>query len=140
MFLSNSAQDELGGFDVELLEGAEKRVSPDSDAPFETRPIGGIELDTLIPVLEIDQEHWAGRNVHVRPSFADEDRAEEGHVQAFDHELAERIFRDGFRSVTPNGVLGDARGMTVEIGERCIANAADGIAAVFDANGARRTE
>ena len=67
----------------------------------------------------------------IRPDLVREDRAEAGHIADFDDALAERIFRDGFRSVTPNGILGDARGMSRRIGERCIANAADGIAAVL---------
>jgi creatinine amidohydrolase len=54
-------------------------------------------------------------------------------MQKFDQALMERIFREGFRAVTPNGVLGDARGATVEIGEACIAHAADGIARVLGA-------
>ena len=52
----------------------------------------------------------------------------EGIVVA-DDALLERIFRDGFRSVTPNGVLGDARGMSEEIGARCLRRSAEVIAA-----------
>ena len=63
-----------------------------------------------------------------------ESRAERGHVQEFDEELAERIFRHGFRTVTPNGILGDARGMSAAIGERCIANTTDGIADALSAS------
>ena len=48
----------------------------------------------------------------IRPELVRESRAERGHVQDFDEELAERVFRDGFRTVTPNGILGDARGMS----------------------------
>ena len=70
-------------------------------------------------------------SIRFQPDLVREDRAEAGHVADFDDALAERIFRDGFRSVTPNGILGDARGMSREIGERCIANAADGIAAAL---------
>ena len=69
----------------------------------------------------------------IRPDLVREERAEKGHVQEFDDELMERIFRDGFRAVTPNGVLGDARGASAAIGESCIANAADGIVAVLEA-------
>jgi creatinine amidohydrolase len=65
----------------------------------------------------------------IRPDLVRKDRAEEGHMQHFDEALMDRIFRDGFRAVTPNGILGDARGATREIGESCIAYAADGIAA-----------
>jgi len=70
----------------------------------------------------------------IRPELVRESRAEHGHVQSFDEELAERIFRDGFRTVTPNGILGDARGMSADIGERCITNVADGIADVLSAS------
>jgi len=68
----------------------------------------------------------------IRPELVRRDRAEAGHVQEFDEELMERIFRDGFRVVTPNGVLGDARDATEDIGEACIAYAADGIAAFLE--------
>lgn len=73
----------------------------------------------------------------LRPDLVRVDRAEEGHVQAFDEALKERIFREGFRAVTPNGILGDARGATQEIGEACIAAAADGIAAALEAGAPR---
>lgn len=69
----------------------------------------------------------------IRPDLVRRDRAETGHVQAFDEALRDRIFRDGFRTVTPNGILGDARGATREIGEACIARAADGIVAALGA-------
>jgi creatinine amidohydrolase len=67
----------------------------------------------------------------IRPDLVRADRAERGHVQAFDRDLMDRIFRDGFRAVTPNGILGDARGASVEIGEACIARAAEGIASAL---------
>lgn len=67
----------------------------------------------------------------IRPELVREELAESGTVVSFDDSVAERIFRDGFRSVTPNGVLGDARGMSREIGDLCIARAADGIAAAL---------
>ncbi len=69
----------------------------------------------------------------IRPDLVRQDRAEAGHVQDFDEALMERIFRDGFRAVTPNGILGDARGATAEMGETCVANVADGIVAVLEA-------
>lgn len=67
----------------------------------------------------------------IRPDLVRGDRAAEGHVQEFDEALMDRIFREGFRAVTPNGVLGDARGATEAIGTACIAHAADGIAAAL---------
>ncbi len=63
----------------------------------------------------------------IRPDLVRKDLAEQGCLADFDDALSDRIFRDGFRSVTPNGILGDAHGMSREIGERCIAYAADGI-------------
>jgi creatinine amidohydrolase len=69
----------------------------------------------------------------LRPELVRMDEAAEGHIQEFDDALMERIFREGFRAVTPNGVLGDARGATRAIGESCIARAADGIAEAFGA-------
>jgi creatinine amidohydrolase len=67
----------------------------------------------------------------IRPDLVREDLAEQGYLADFDDALIERIFRDGFREVTPNGVLGDAQGMSRKIGERCIEHAADGIAAAL---------
>jgi creatinine amidohydrolase len=67
----------------------------------------------------------------IRPDLVREAKAEEGHVQTFDEALMGRIFTEGFRAVTPNGVLGDARGATAAIGASCIARAADGIAAAL---------
>jgi creatinine amidohydrolase len=67
----------------------------------------------------------------IRPDLVRQELAEEGYMGGFTEDLMERIFRDGFRSVTPNGILGDPRGMSAEIGERCIARAADAIAADF---------
>ena len=67
----------------------------------------------------------------IRPELVRDDLAAPGYVAGFDEEVAGRIFRDGFRAVTPNGVLGDARGMSRAIGERCIARAADGVAAAL---------
>ncbi len=67
----------------------------------------------------------------LRPDLVHRERAAPGHIGGFNEELARRIFGEGFRSVTPNGVLGNPRGMSREIGERCIAATADAIAAVL---------
>ncbi|MDX1394904.1 MAG: creatininase family protein [Gemmatimonadota bacterium] len=47
--------------------------------------------------------------------------------------LVERIIAEGFATVTPNGILGDARGGTAELGEKLIAALADVVAAAFGA-------
>lgn len=67
----------------------------------------------------------------IRPELVRDDLAAPGYVAGFGEAVAERVFRDGFRAVTPNGVLGDARGMSRAIGERCIARAAEGVAAAL---------
>ena len=71
----------------------------------------------------------------IRPELVRREDAEAGFVAPFDDAVAERVFRDGFRAVTANGVLGDARGMSRSIGERCIARAAAGVAAALRAQG-----
>ena len=45
--------------------------------------------------------------------------------------LAQSIFQEGLKSVTPNGILGDARGMSEQLGEKCIAALADVMARHF---------
>jgi creatinine amidohydrolase len=67
----------------------------------------------------------------IRPDLVRKERAERGHVQPFDGELMDRIFQEGFRAVTPNGVLGDARGANESMGEACITRAAEGIVAAL---------
>jgi creatinine amidohydrolase len=71
----------------------------------------------------------------IRPDLVQEELAAAGYAGGFDAALAERIFGEGLRAVTPNGVLGDPRGMSREIGERCMARAADGIAAALREGG-----
>ena len=61
----------------------------------------------------------------VREELADVGFFPEGE-DAFD-----RIIRDGLKSVTENGILGDARGMSAPIGERCLSLLADRVAEHF---------
>jgi creatinine amidohydrolase len=70
----------------------------------------------------------------IRPDLVQASSAVAGYTEGTDGGLLERIFRDGLRSVTPNGVLGDARGLSAEIGERCLAVVADAVAEVLRAN------
>ncbi len=108
------AYTDLHGF-VALWEGAVRDVAPELAAA-----VGG-----HADIAE------SSEMLCIRPDLVRVDLAAAGYVAAFDDEVSERIFRDGFRAVTPNGVLGDARGMSREIGELCIARAADGIAAAL---------
>ena len=67
----------------------------------------------------------------LHPDLVQVDRAQEGYVSGVDESVVERMIRDGFHTVTPSGILGDARGMTETIGERCISVAADMVAEYF---------
>ena len=69
----------------------------------------------------------------IRPDLVRTGRAEEGFVGGRGEEFFQRAFREGFRSVTPNGILGDARGLSRAIGERCLQRAAEAIAASLEA-------
>ena len=67
----------------------------------------------------------------IRPELVRTERAESGYTGETSPELLDRIFREGLQSVTENGILGDARGLSSELGERCLAEGADVIAASF---------
>jgi creatinine amidohydrolase len=67
----------------------------------------------------------------LHPSLVRAPLAAEGFRAALDEEVVRRIIRDGFHTVTPNGIIGDARGLEARIGERCIAAAADRLAGLF---------
>jgi creatinine amidohydrolase len=107
---------DLVGF-LHLWQGAVERVAP----AMAERVGGHADLAETSEMLCI------------KPELVRRDRAERGHMEAFDETLMDRIFHEGFRAVTPNGVLGDARGATREIGEVCIAAAADGVVAALGA-------
>lgn len=63
----------------------------------------------------------------VRPDLVRTDRLTAGYTGPADAALFERIFTEGLRSVTDNGILGDARGATPEMGRLCIQRAAEAI-------------
>ena len=67
----------------------------------------------------------------LHPDLVREDLAESGNLAQVTDTVIWQIMRDGMDSVTPNGILGDARGMTRDIGERCIAALADVMAGYF---------
>jgi len=59
------------------------------------------------------------------------DLAEDGFHPVMDRAAFERIIAEGFSTVTPNGILGDARGATIAIGESAVTDLADHVAAFF---------
>ena len=68
----------------------------------------------------------------IRPDLVRPERAEGGFLGEVTPELLDRIFEEGLQSVTNNGILGDARGLNAELGERCLSEGADAIATFFD--------
>lgn len=67
----------------------------------------------------------------LHPDLVDQDAGESGFLGELSEEFVVRIMREGMKSITPNGILGDARGMSVEIGELLIAATSDMIAEQF---------
>jgi creatinine amidohydrolase len=69
----------------------------------------------------------------LHPDLVRSELAERGYLPEMDEDVIDRIIEEGFDSVTPNGILGDARGLSEPIGTRCIAELADLVAASFGA-------
>ena len=67
----------------------------------------------------------------LHPNLVNEDAADAGYREELSEDLVKRILREGMSSITPNGILGDARGMSVEIGDRLIEATSDMIAEHF---------
>jgi creatinine amidohydrolase len=67
----------------------------------------------------------------IRPDLVRVDRLTTGYTGGADRAVFERIFAEGLRAVTDNGVLGDAHGAAPEIGRRCIERAAEAVARAF---------
>jgi creatinine amidohydrolase len=70
----------------------------------------------------------------LHPQLVQQDLAEAGFQAELTEDLVKRIMQDGMSSVTPNGILGDARGMSEEIGTKCLIATADLMAEHFAAN------
>jgi creatinine amidohydrolase len=60
------------------------------------------------------------------PSLVDATRLEQGRMGRIDNDA---LFRDGLRAITSNGILGDARGATAEIGDAVLGRLSDHIVA-----------
>ncbi len=61
----------------------------------------------------------------MHPELVHEADAEPGYPGPLTPEVIERVFQEGIGAVSPNGILGDARGLSEEIGRRCIAETAE---------------
>jgi mycofactocin precursor peptide peptidase len=73
-----------------------------------------------------------GLMLHLEPGAVRVGTVEAGETRPLG-ELIECLRRDGVRSVSPNGVLGDPRGATAEEGARLFAELAHGCASALDA-------
>jgi creatinine amidohydrolase len=69
----------------------------------------------------------------LHPELVDVAAAEPGYLGELTPAVLARLFEHGIDAVTPNGVLGDPRGMSAALGLRCIAETADLIAEHFRA-------
>ena len=67
----------------------------------------------------------------LHPDLVRMELAENGFLAELSDEVITRILREGFDSVTPNGILGDARGATAELGGQLIGALADELVAFF---------
>ncbi len=67
----------------------------------------------------------------LRPDRTHLDRAAAGLIGLMNQDELAAMWRDGLGSVSPNGILGDARGSTAAIGERCIDAITDLLARQF---------
>jgi creatinine amidohydrolase len=122
----------------DMLDDLRSAVAPDCEVVAYTDLLGFMEV-WVGAVGEVSEE-LAGRVgghadvaetseiMVLRPELVHEDRMAEGYVGGADPAVFQRIFTDGLRAVTSNGILGDPRGASVEIGRRCIARAAEAVA------------
>ena len=67
----------------------------------------------------------------LHPELVKKEKAEKGFTAELNETVIQKIIDEGFHTVTPNGILGDARGMSKEIGEKCLSVLADVIADYF---------
>jgi creatinine amidohydrolase len=67
----------------------------------------------------------------LHPELVRQEQATAGYAGPLTAALLAKVFREGIGAVTPNGILGDARGMSLAIGHRCLAETADLLVAHF---------
>jgi creatinine amidohydrolase len=75
-------------------------------------------LDQGIPAVQADLIETSIM-LYLRPDLVRMDLAEIGHMEPFD---IDELFRSGLRGLTANGILGDPRGATAELGEAIVAD------------------
>lgn len=68
---------------------------------------------------------------HLHENLVRMDLAEKGFMGAMSEEVVARLMREGMRSMSSNGIFGDARGATTALGQRLLNAFADHAADVF---------
>lgn len=126
---------------AEMLDDLRRAVAPDCDVVAYTDLTGFIEVwRGAVAEAGGDPGQVGGHAdlaessemLVLHPELVRKERAEPGYTDPVDGALLERMFRDGMRSVTPNGILGDPRGMSREIGERCLEAAAEAVVTALE--------
>lgn len=101
---------------------------------------GFIEIWTRIVEAEVGLGSRVGGHADIaessvmmalHPQLVRQGEAVAGYGGSLTPELMQRLFAEGIGAITPNGILGDARGMSERIGQRCIAELADMLADYF---------
>lgn len=67
----------------------------------------------------------------LHPETVHKEAATAGCTEPVTPEFIRRIIGEGFHKVSPNGIIGDARGLSPEIGHRCIDALVDALAEYF---------
>lgn len=122
-----------------MLDELRKAVEPGCTVLAYTDLLGFLEIWKRV-VGEAGMEERVGGHADVaegsemlaiRPDLVKIERAESGYPGEPSGELLDRIFREGLQAVTENGILGDGRGLSAELGEKCLAASADAMASFF---------
>jgi creatinine amidohydrolase len=125
---------------VRMLPALQSAVGPAARVEAYTDLQGVVDLWTRV----VEEENGLGSRVGghadiaessvmlaLHPELVKRAEAAAGHVAPLTPALTARIFAEGIRAVSENGILGDARGMSAAIGERCIAELATAMAEHF---------
>ncbi|MFP4482782.1 MAG: creatininase family protein [Thermovirgaceae bacterium] len=125
---------------ADMLERLREAAGP------ETKVFCMTDLDKFIGVWKRVVQERSGRSDTVgghadiaessfmlvlHPETVRKDKAVPGCVEEPTPEFLDRLFQEGFNSVSPSGILGDPRGMNVEIGQQCINAMTEMLASFF---------
>ncbi|BCH21524.1 creatininase family protein [Mesorhizobium sp. L-8-3] len=69
--------------------------------------------------------------MRLRPDSVQRDRFERGYIGALTEQQLELMWKNGIKSVTRNGIIGDPNGSTVAIGDACLTAITDLLARSF---------